>query len=137
MYSDVSQWATMVILQTFVDISSELNVTGAVGSSFLMYGRDKSNGSQKTLKLLYSGGLGPNTLYLHSEPRTPVILLGIKKISNSDLWIFSMYSVRTIKKIECFSLFGGTDWDPYLGDWDQYSSFGNSNQKSPFWYISV
>ena len=29
-----AQWAKMVILQTFVDISRELNVTGAVGSSF-------------------------------------------------------------------------------------------------------
>ena len=28
------QWAKMVILQTFVDVSRELNVTGAVGSSF-------------------------------------------------------------------------------------------------------
>ena len=36
------------------------------------------------LKLLYSGGLGPNTLYLHSKHRTPVTLLGLKKISNSD-----------------------------------------------------
>ena len=29
-----SQWAKMVILQTFVDISRELNVAGAVGSLF-------------------------------------------------------------------------------------------------------
>ena len=48
----------MAILQTFVDISIELNVTGAVDSSFYTYERDKSNGSQKTVKILYSGGVG-------------------------------------------------------------------------------
>ena len=57
----------MMILQTFVGISRELNATGAVGSSFLTYERDKSNGSQSNFKLFYSGGLRPNTLYLNSE----------------------------------------------------------------------
>ena len=98
----------MLILQTFVDISTrELNVTGAVGSLFLTYKRDKLNGSQKLKQFYIQGGLGPNTVFLNSEPRTPVILLGLKKISNSDCWIFSMYSVGTMDKVECFAIFGG------------------------------
>ena len=47
----LAQWAKIVILQTFVDISWELNVTKVICSVVLTYERDKSNGSQKTLKL--------------------------------------------------------------------------------------
>ena len=42
----------------------EINITGAVGSSFLTNERDKSNGSQQLLKFYTQGGVGTNTQYL-------------------------------------------------------------------------
>ena len=84
-------------------------------AAILTYERDKSQWFTKTLKLLYSGGLGPNTLYLDSELRTPVTLLGLKK------------SAMVIdKSFQCILL---EQWiklnvSPYLGDWDPYYGTG-------------
>ena len=71
----------MVILQPF---SGEINGTGTVDSSMLTLERDKIKWFTKTLQSLYSGGLGPNTLYLDSEPKTPVTFIGLKKSNESD-----------------------------------------------------
>ena len=125
----------MVILRTFVYMSRELNVTGAVGSSFLTYERDKSNGSQNSFKTFIFRELGPNTLYLHSEPRTPLYSLVSRKSAIVIDGSFQSSRLEQWIKLNVSPYLG--DWAPYYGDWDTFSNFGNSSQKSPFWYISV
>ena len=76
--------------------------------------------------ILYIYTLSPDSpLHFSVSRKSAIVIDGSFQCIRLEQWI----------KLNVSPYLG--DWDLYYGDWDTFSNFGNSNQKSPFWYISV